>query len=74
MATYWKIHSNKRGEPFEDQLGDAMNEEEPPEGNLLLLLPPNIYGFNMQEKKWSMTASFHYILESSNIIPSGSSY
>lgn len=52
VATYWKIHSNQRNETYEDQLGDAMNEDEPPEGNFLLLLPPSIYGFNMQEKKW----------------------
>lgn len=30
----------------------VVRQEEPPEGNFILLLPLAIYGFNMQDKKW----------------------
>jgi hypothetical protein len=59
VATYWKIHSDKRLPPFVDQLGGAMAQDEPPEGNFIFLLPPNIFGFNMQEKKWGMWTTFN---------------
>jgi len=37
-----------------DHLGpDAAPGKEPPNDEFLLLLPPNIYGFNMQSKVWS---------------------
>lgn len=34
---------------------EEANAEDPPSGDFLLLLPSNIYGFQMQEKKWSMS-------------------
>ncbi|KAF4634163.1 hypothetical protein G7Y89_g3947 [Cudoniella acicularis] len=41
--------NNPQESSFEIQLKDMV---EPPEGDFLQLLPPNVYGFHMQEKKW----------------------
>jgi hypothetical protein len=61
MQTYKKMHSEvsvkgRKGDDSRhtrDDLGpDAMAQDEPPSKQFPLLLPPNIYGFNMQDKKW----------------------
>jgi hypothetical protein len=31
---------------------EEMGRDEPPEGNFVLLLPANVYGFNLLDKKW----------------------
>jgi hypothetical protein len=31
---------------------EDMAKDEPPEGNFVLLLPANVYGFNLLDKKW----------------------
>jgi hypothetical protein len=59
INTYKKMHADAqiRGR-LKDEIGpEAMAQDEPPSGSFALLLPPNIYGFNMQEKKWSMPRS-----------------
>ena len=58
ISAYKKMHPEKRKasepKPVRRTLEEALaNADDPPEGDFLLLLPPNIYGFNMQEKKWS---------------------
>jgi hypothetical protein len=55
IATYKKMHPNDSGnkQRLTDELGkDAMERDRPPD-EFLLLLSPTIYGFNIQEKKWS---------------------
>jgi hypothetical protein len=57
MTTYKKMHADKTTSKrrMRDDLGaNAMAQDEPPGDLFLLLLPPNIFGFNMQEKKWSI--------------------
>ncbi len=56
ITTYRKMHPDAAIFKLRltDELGEeAMKKEEPPGEEFLLLLPPNVYGFNMQEKKWS---------------------
>jgi SpoVK/Ycf46/Vps4 family AAA+-type ATPase len=55
ITTYRKMHPDapifKRR--LTNDLGtEAMEKSEPPGDNFLLLLPPNVYGFNILEKKW----------------------
>jgi hypothetical protein len=54
LATFYKMHPEKRPiTRLTDHLGvEASAREKPPGGNFLLLLPANVQGFNMQEKKW----------------------
>jgi hypothetical protein len=56
-TTYKRMHPPEPGKTdqlLNDELGtEVMERDEPPEGNFVLLLPPTIYGFNMQEKTWS---------------------
>jgi hypothetical protein len=38
----------------QDDLGkEAMEKDEPPEGDFLALLPPNIHVFDLEDKTWS---------------------
>lgn len=51
VSTYQRMH----GEPStpQDDLGlEAMKREEPPESSFFLLLPYEIHGFGMHDKKW----------------------
>jgi len=52
----YKMHPDAQTKGrMRDEVGpEAMAQDEPPSGNFTLLLLPNIFGFNMQEKKWSM--------------------
>jgi hypothetical protein len=54
LATFYKMHPGKLPENrLIDHLGpEATAKEHPPGGEFLLLLPPKVQGFNMQEKKW----------------------
>ncbi|TVY59635.1 hypothetical protein LSUE1_G008802 [Lachnellula suecica] len=48
-----KLQTQKEDE-FDTQYENGMvKDNQPPEGDFLLLLPSNVYGFNLQEKKWS---------------------
>ena len=57
VSTYWTLHgdstyktSNSAGSvklPIE-----AMERDEPPDGDFINLLPPTIIAYNMVEKKW----------------------
>ena len=68
ITTYKKMHpeaaiSNKLLRNYLEP--KVMDSEEPPDGDFLLLLPPNIFGFDMLEKKWGMLDSINpacYIL------------
>ncbi|KAI9869908.1 MAG: hypothetical protein M1830_004937 [Pleopsidium flavum] len=54
-TTYRKMHPDaaKSNPQLRDDLGPkALERDEPPDGDFVMLLPPNIFGFNMQEKKW----------------------
>ncbi|KAI9874942.1 MAG: hypothetical protein M1830_009098 [Pleopsidium flavum] len=54
-TTYRKMHPDAviSNRPLRDDLGPKVLErDEPPDGDFFMLLPPNIFGFNMQEKKW----------------------
>ncbi|KAK6512578.1 hypothetical protein TWF481_001462 [Arthrobotrys musiformis] len=52
--TYRKMHpqSALANEDLVDDLGDRIEDELPLEGNQILVFPPTIYGFHVQEKKW----------------------
>ena len=55
ITTYRKMHPDAKAfsHRLRDDLGpEKMAQDEPPGGDFLLLLPANVYGFNMQEKKW----------------------
>jgi SpoVK/Ycf46/Vps4 family AAA+-type ATPase len=56
-STYTQLHSD--GDTSADSLsskddlgGDAMASDRPPGGNFLLLSPPTIYGYDMNEHRW----------------------
>ena len=53
-STYEKLHKDDTPErPVRDDLGPRiMSAKEPPPDPFLLLLPPTMKGFNMQNKKW----------------------
>ena len=56
--TYRKMHSSaavfKHKAKSSDILPlDAMEKDEPPDDQFLLLLPANVWGFSLQDKKWS---------------------
>ncbi|EPS44124.1 hypothetical protein H072_1842 [Dactylellina haptotyla CBS 200.50] len=52
--TYRKMHpdSTLAKQPLTDSLGERMKSDTPLEGDLLLVFPPAIYGFHVQERKW----------------------
>ncbi|KAK6508672.1 hypothetical protein TWF506_010751 [Arthrobotrys conoides] len=52
--TYRKMHpqSSLAKETLVDGLGERMKDDSPLEDNQMLVLPPTIYGFHVQEKKW----------------------
>ena len=54
LTTYYKMYPDKKPKlPLRDELGpDAMDSEEPPDGDFVLLLPTNVRGFNLTEKNW----------------------
>lgn len=57
VETYKKLHSKSAGVGARnrDDLGPlVMASDSPPEGVFTLLLPSNIIGFNIQEKKWGL--------------------
>ena len=59
-ATYRKLHpdSVKKKGTLRDDLGlQAMAQDDPPKGNLLLVFPPAIVGYNLRIKKWGMLRS-----------------
>lgn len=53
IHTYRQMHPKAMLPQQPDELGeDVWNSDEPPEGSFRLLLPSNVYGYNLQEKKW----------------------
>jgi hypothetical protein len=52
IATYKKMHPGNSMSitPFEEN--KILTQNEPPKGHFLYLLPPTVFGFNMQEKNW----------------------
>ena len=58
ISAFQKMHPEERKIPAKDDNSsnilprEEADKEEPPEGDFLLFLPPNIYGFHMQDKKW----------------------
>jgi hypothetical protein len=63
MNTYREINDVSALPPQRDDLGqDVMDQEEPPKGPFLLLLPPTILGFGFHDRKWSTTYPKHPIL------------
>lgn len=55
FATFNKMHPEKfpTSSRLRDDLGKNVTASEaPPDGSFILLLPANVRGFNMQEKKW----------------------
>jgi hypothetical protein len=60
ISAFQKMHPKSRTildvkNPNDVLKPEEANAEDPPSGNFLLLLPSNIYGFHMQDKKWSMS-------------------
>jgi hypothetical protein len=46
-------NTNQQHTPHEDELGEQiMSCDDPPKGSFVYIVPANIYGFDMQEKKW----------------------
>ena len=62
FPTYQKLHPDPPGLSNRTQLkreeipAETMALETPPSGPELLLLPPNITGYNLRRKKWSITS------------------
>jgi hypothetical protein len=59
ISAYYKMHPKAQrligNSNDADKLSDEdMSKDQPPEGDFLLLLPSNIFGFHMQEKRWGM--------------------
>lgn len=54
-AMFRRIYPNKAiFDNNTDDLGEeAMNETEPPDDDFLAMLPPYIYGFDIDSKTWS---------------------
>lgn len=57
--TYKKMHPDaQKGRRLRDEIGaEAMAKDTAPSEEFVLMLPPNLLGFNMQEKKWSTSRS-----------------
>src|SRR6266511_1182273 len=52
FMTYKRMHPRESSifePPIQFRIGAA---DEPPKGNFVLLLPANVYGFNLLDKKW----------------------
>ena len=57
ITTYKRMHpaTDIAKVRLKDGIGrQAMENDGPPDDKFVLLLPPFVYGFNMQEKEWSM--------------------
>jgi hypothetical protein len=54
MMTYRKMHTiDAAKDQVQDELGiEEMERDQPPEGDFTLLLPHEIIGFHMINKKW----------------------
>ncbi|KAK6332998.1 hypothetical protein TWF718_010823 [Orbilia javanica] len=52
--TYRRMHPQSvlAKESLTDDLGDRMEDDSPLQGDAILVFPPTIYGFHVQEKKW----------------------
>uniref|UniRef100_A0A093VS44 Proteasome-activating nucleotidase n=1 Tax=Talaromyces marneffei PM1 TaxID=1077442 RepID=A0A093VS44_TALMA len=50
-TTYQQMHGTSSS-PQDDLGPEAMKKEEPPDSSFVLLLPHEIYGFGMHDKKW----------------------
>lgn len=56
ITTYKRMHpaTDIAKSRLKDGIGkQAMENDPPPDDKFVLLLPPFVYGFNMQEKEWS---------------------
>lgn len=61
-TTYQQMHGNSSS-PRDDLGPEAMKSEEPPDSSFVLLLPPEIYGFGMHDKKWREYFSRPFLTE-----------
>lgn len=50
--TYWKLHGEKEDHQGECLNLEEMDQDEPPDGHFLQLLPYTIIGFGFHDKKW----------------------
>jgi hypothetical protein len=54
IGTYRELHAKDRPPVTDGDLPeDVINQEEPPSGSFLPLLPPKIMEFGLHDKKWS---------------------
>jgi hypothetical protein len=63
--TYRELHADAAvfASPSRDDLGDEkMDQNEPPDGPFVLLLPATVEGFAIQDKKWSKALVFYVCL------------
>lgn len=63
-SMYRKMHPEAdifKGDRQDDLPLGAMEKDDPPDANFPLLLPANIYGFNLHDKKWGMSDTFHLL-------------
>jgi hypothetical protein len=64
FKTYRKMHpgaslfSDKRLRTDDELPKGVMEKDTPPDSQFPLLLPANIHGFNLQDKKWSPCDSY----------------
>ncbi|KAF9886477.1 hypothetical protein FE257_011384 [Aspergillus nanangensis] len=58
VRTYHQMHTKAKLSP-QDDLGDAINDPQIPDGPFALLLPPTILGFGFNDKKWRSLAVEH---------------
>jgi hypothetical protein len=56
IATYKKMHPGNSMNITLFEENKIVSQNEPPKGHFLYLLPPIVFGFNMQEKKWGRTS------------------
>ena len=54
INAYQTMHKHRLGKKEEENAlsSEAMDNDQPPDGDFALILPSNIYGFHMQDKKW----------------------
>ena len=65
-STYFRMHRRPSPPPFNvvqqfDPWPPSVHRDVTPDESMIMLLPPYIYGFDLQEKKWGMLTSQHEI-------------
>lgn len=61
MPTYQTMHGDQQNKApsrsYDTIPPHVMDREEPPEDGFVYLVPANIFGYDIQEKKWSKICS-----------------